>query len=187
MMPAAMIDIETIDTCPEAVVLSVGACKFDPYSNAEPHGQTHWRISIEEQLTRGRTASDSTIEWWARQDPKIRDAAFSEEGRIPVETFMAEFNRWLVGVDKIWCQGPQFDMVILENLFTQFGVHKNWAYWQVCDSRTLFNLMPEDPRKSIRQQAHDALADAYYQALSVQKVYKHFGIRPRFDTQSLSA
>ena len=179
MMPAAMIDIETLDTAPSSVILSVGACKFDPYSDAEPHSQRHWRISIEEQLAQGRTVSDSTIEWWARQDPKVRDAAFTEDGRISIEIFMSELNRWMVGVDKIWCQGPQFDMVILENLFAQFGVHKNWAYWQVSDSRTIFNLMPEDPRKGIRQDAHDALADAYYQSIAVQRTFRHFGVQPR--------
>lgn len=174
-----MIDIETLDTCPESVILSVGACKFDPYSDSEPYAPQHWRVSIEQQLSQGRTVSDSTIEWWARQEPHVRDAAMTEEGRISIETFMTELNRWLVGVDKIWCQGPQFDMVILENFFAQFGVFKNWAYWQVCDSRTIFNLMPEDPRKSIRRDAHDALADAYYQSIAVQRTFRHFQVTPR--------
>lgn len=179
MKISAMIDIETLDTCPEAVILSVGACKFNPYSDSEPHAQQHWRISIEEQLSQGRTVSDDTIAWWARQDPNVRDAAFTEDDRITISDFMTEINRWLVGVDKIWCQGPQFDMVILENLFTQFSVHKNWAYWQVCDSRTIFNLMPADPRKSIRKDAHDALADAYWQSIAVQRTFRHFQITPR--------
>ena len=33
--------------------------------------------------------------------------------RIPVEPFMQELNAWLTGCEQIWCQGPQFDMVIL--------------------------------------------------------------------------
>ena len=37
MTTHAMIDIETLATTPEAVVLSVGGVKFDPYTNQEPH------------------------------------------------------------------------------------------------------------------------------------------------------
>ena len=67
----------------------------------------------------------------------------------------------------------------MEHLFEQFAVHKNWAYWQICDSRTIFNLMPGDPRKNLDgEQAdhHSALADAYVQAVAVQKSFKHFGV-----------
>ena len=37
MTTHAMIDIETLATTPEAVVLSVGGVKFDTYTNDEPH------------------------------------------------------------------------------------------------------------------------------------------------------
>jgi len=84
-----------------------------------------------------------------------------------------------VGVDKIWCQGPQFDMVILENLYKQFGHHMNWAFWQVMDCRTIFNMMPVDPRKAIQQNLHSADEDAYYQAVCVQGVYQHWSIEGR--------
>ena len=105
--------------------------------------------------------------------------AFSEEGRIPLAQFMGELNKYLVGVDKVWCQGPQFDMVILENLFTQFNHHKGWAFWQIMDCRTIFNMMPVDPRKAIQQNLHSADADAYYQAVCVQQTYKHFTVLER--------
>ena len=32
-----MIDIETLGTKPDAVVLTVGGVKFDPYNSEEPH------------------------------------------------------------------------------------------------------------------------------------------------------
>jgi len=36
--------------------------------------------------------------------------------------------------------------------------------------------MPVDPRKAIQTDAHNALADCYYQAKCVQQSFKHFGI-----------
>ena len=171
-----MIDIETLATTPDAVVMSVGAVKFDPTSDQPPYSKTLWRPDIDEQTDRDRNVSESTLEWWAKLPQHIQDDAFSEDGRIPVTEFMKELNRYCVGADKIWCQGPQFDMLILENLYIQWGHHFGWQFWQVMDCRTLFQLMPVDPRKAIQQDLHSADADAYYQAIGVQQCYEHFGI-----------
>ena len=113
----AMIDIETLDTQPSSVVLSVGAVKFDPFGGQEPFAKTLWRPSVDEQLLAGRTTSESTLEWWSRQEEHIRESTFTEQGRVDLSVFFKDLNKFLVGVDKVWCQGPQFDMVILEDLF----------------------------------------------------------------------
>jgi len=171
-----MLDIETLATTPDAVVMSVGVVKFDPRSGT-PYNKTLWRPDIDEQTERDRYVSESTLEWWAKQPDHIQEDAFSDEGRIPVVEFMKELNRYCVGMEKIWCQGPQFDMLILENLYIQWGHHFGWQFWQVMDCRTLFQLMPQDPRKAIQQDLHSADADAYYQAIGVQQCYEHFGIQ----------
>jgi|TARA_R110000803_G_scaffold42597_5_gene91294 hypothetical protein len=176
MATHAMIDIETLGTEPDAVVLSVGAVKFDPYNSIEPHTKQLWRPTVDAQTEGGRSVLESTLEWWAKQPQHIQDEAFSDEGRIPLIEFASQLNKYLVGVDKIWCQGPQFDMVILENLYKQFDQHRGWAFWQIMDCRTVFNMMPKDPRKAIQQNLHSADADAYYQALCVQQSYSHFNI-----------
>ena len=179
MATHVMIDIETLGTEPDCVVLSVGAVKFNPFNNEEPHAKTLWRPCAETQMDNERSVLESTLEWWAKQPAHIQDEAFSENFRMTVTSFMGELNKYLVGVDKVWCQGPQFDMVILENLFTQFNHHKGWAFWQIMDCRTIFNMMPVDPRKAIQQNLHSADADAYYQAVCVQQTYNHFSVLQR--------
>ena len=170
-----MLDIETLATTPDAVVMGVGVVKFDPRSGT-PYNKTLWRPDIDQQTERDRHVSESTLEWWSKLPQHIQDDAFTEDGRIPVTEFMKELNRYCVGADKIWCQGPQFDMLILENLYIQWGHHFGWQFWQIMDCRTLFQLMPTDPRKAIQQDLHSADADAYYQAIGVQQCYEHFGI-----------
>ena len=179
MATHAMIDIETLGTGADCVVLTVGAVKFDPWSGQEPHSGLLERLDVDDQVHMGRKISDATLQWWAKQDQEIQDRAFSDEGRIPVEPFMQELNAWLTGCETIWCQGPQFDMVILEDFFRDFGHHMNWFYWQVSDCRTLFKMMPVDPRKAIQQDLHDAQADAHWQAVCVQQFFKDFNILPR--------
>jgi hypothetical protein len=179
MTTHAMIDIETLGTNPDCVVLSVGAVKFDPYTSNEPHSKTLWRPGVDEQLKADRSVDQGTLEWWSKQADHIREEAFSEFGRVDLDMFFKDLNRYLVGVDKIWCQGPQFDMVILEDLYRQFNHHRNWAYWQVCDCRTIFNMMPVDPRKAIQQNLHSADEDSYWQAVCVQRTFEHFQAKPR--------
>ena len=77
----------------------------------------------------------------------------------------------------MWAQGPMFDFGMLENLYEQLGQPVPWNFWQIRDSRTLFAMMPKDPRKAIHSDAHNALADSYYQAKCVQQTYKHFGLK----------
>lgn len=177
MKTSAMIDIETLDTAPNSVILSIGAVKFNPFNDNEPTEHKHWQLDIQSQIDAGRSISESTLEWWAKQKPEIRNRAFSDENRINILDFCKELNKWLVGCKEIWCQGPQFDMVMIEDLFKQFNHHRNWAYWQVRDSRTLFSIMPVDPRKDIQEDLHDALADAYWQAKCVQRTFRHFNVQ----------
>lgn len=179
MATHAMIDIETLGTLPESVILSVGGVKFDPFTPNEPHDGKHWKLDADSQTEKGRFVDDKTLEWWAKQDQAIQDVAFTDEGRVPVDTFMKELNAWLTGCEAIWCQGPQFDMVIIEHLFRDFDHHMNWFFWQVNDCRTLFKMMPVDPRKAIQQNLHDAQADAHWQAVCVQQFYRDFNILPR--------
>ena len=64
MATHAMIDIETLGTTPDCVVLSVGAVKFDPYKLEEPHSKMLWRPSGDEQINANRRVDQNTLEWW---------------------------------------------------------------------------------------------------------------------------
>tara|TARA_A100001388_G_C28749104_1_gene491151 strand:+ start:43 stop:585 length:543 start_codon:yes stop_codon:yes gene_type:complete len=171
-----MIDIETLGVDPGCVVLTIGGIKFNPYSNAEPHDGLYIRCNVDEQTELGRTVDENTLAWWNKQDPKIKDEALSDNDRVTLNEVTRQINKFCVGLDNIWCQGPTFDFTILENLYRQLGTPVPWHYWQIRDSRTLFKMMPKDPRKEIQSDLHNALADCYYQAKCVQKTFKHFGV-----------
>lgn len=181
MTTCVMLDLETLGTRPDCVILTLGAIKFDPYSIQEPSPGLYLRLNVEEQLQLGRTADDSTIAWWGQQDPRVREEAMGDlEGELRVSVAKAryELNKFLVGVEYIWAQGPAFDIVILEDLYRSQGWGFPWHFWQIRDSRTLFGVHG-DPREKGRDQAHNALADCYYQARAVQKIHENLGLTPR--------
>ena len=173
----ATIDLETLDTIPSATVLSLGAVKFDPFSSNEPNSELYFKLGIDEQDALGRTTSDSTIEWWSNQNQKAKEEAFNPDGRITISNTLKQISKWMVGVDILWGQGYGFDMTILEHMYKSIGVPVPWNFWIVRDSRTLFGLCEKDPRKAMQTDLHNALADAYFQAKSIQVAYKELGVK----------
>ena len=105
----------------------------------------------------------------------VRDEALSDDNRVTLDHFTSQLNKFLVGVDNIWAQGPVFDIVMLENLYRQLGKPVPWNYWQIRDSRTLFGTHG-DPREKGRVGHHNALDDCKYQALGVQQIHVKYGI-----------
>jgi hypothetical protein len=168
----AMIDLETLHTTPQATVLTVGGVKFNPFDSSEPHSEFYFKLDIDSQ---NREVSDDTITWWGQQDPKVQEEAFSSENRVSMETFLDSLPKWMVGVDVLWGHGYGFDITIIEDMLRQCNKSIPWQFWQVMDSRTLFNLCKIDPRKAMQTDLHNALADAYFQAKGVQMAYKELG------------
>lgn len=172
----ATLDLETLDVSPTATVLSIGGVKFDPFTSDSPHSRFYYKICVDDQDKLGRTTSEDTIKWWAQQDPAIMEEAFDQTDAVTVAKVLDELNRWVVGVDVFWGQGYGFDYTILENMYRSLGRPVPWNFWQIRDSRTLFGLMREDPRKKIQKEKHDAYADAYFQSKAIQIAFADLGV-----------
>jgi hypothetical protein len=172
----AMIDLETLDTSPSATILTIGGVKFNPYTADEPYDKFYFKLSIDDQDRLGRTVSDSTLEWWAKQDPEIMNEAFDQTDAVGVDEFLNALNKWIVGVDIFWGQGYGFDYTMLENIYRSLGRPIPWNFWQIRDSRTLLGLLKEDPRKKMQQNLHNALEDSRWQAKGVQIAYRDLGL-----------
>jgi Fe-S cluster biosynthesis and repair protein YggX len=174
-----MLDLETLDTLPESVILTIGAVKFDPYSNKIGDG-LYIKPDVDEQSANGRTINEDTLNWWMNQAEDVREEALSMHDRISVEEMYRQLNRFLVGADNVWAQGPVFDMVIMANIYRQYGWPTPWQYWQVADSRTLFKVHG-DPRVKGKAGLHNALEDCISQAQAVQTIYKNLGLKSKWD------
>ena len=173
-----MIDLETLATGNDAVVLTLGAVKFDPHTNQDPYDPLYFKIEIDEQTALGRVIDPNTVEWWSKQPQEAQDEAFAEDGRISMDEATNQLSRFIVGSNKIWAQGTMFDIGILENFYKMIGKPAPWAYWQIRDSRTVGD-MGDYSAKTDNKVAHNALADAYSQAKGVQSIYKQLGVKKK--------
>ena len=171
-----MIDLETMAVSPNAVVLTLGAVHFNPYGNGYSD-KLYLRFDLDDQDKLGREIDPNTLDWWAKQDPKVMEEAFSPDDRIPLVDAMEQFHKFAWGCTAFWAHGSLFDIAILENIYRQLVRTPPWQYWQIRDTRTIFDLGydPDMPQAS----KHDALQDAIRQSVGVQNIYSKLKIKER--------
>lgn len=171
-----MVDLETMAVTPRAVVLTLGAVHFNPYGMGYSD-KLYLRFDLDDQDKLDREIDPNTLDWWSKQDPKIMEEAFSPDNRVPLVDAMDQFHKFAWGCDAFWAHGSLFDIAILEDLYRQLQKPVPWQYWQIRDTRTMFDLGwdPDMPQAS----KHDALQDAIRQAAGVQNIYSKLKIRPR--------
>lgn len=159
-----IIDIETLGTGPAAAVISIGAVKYDRTSG-QITDKFYAAISRADAEKYG-TTTQSTLDWWAKQDMRASAAAFSgKELSVTVAERFAQFARGT----KPWGNGSVFDVVIMETLFNAHGIKCPWLFWNIRDLRTLVDLaeyVAAFDKKSVPFEGiqHHALHDAVHEA-----------------------
>jgi exodeoxyribonuclease VIII len=166
-----MIDLEGLATGPNTCILTIAAQAFDPFGQGYYDQHYYARVTLESQPT--RDIDDGTIEWWATQPAHAREEAFNEEGRIPLDQALDELGKLIWHSKLIWAQGPTYDMNILEHAYKSYNKPLPWKYFQVCDSRTLFRLWPDQP---IPPTSHHALEDCRRQIGMLQNTLKYLNV-----------
>ena len=168
-----MIDLETLDVLPSATILTIGAVKFDPFGEdiSEPAMQKFYvKVDIDSCDRLGCTVSQATLDWWSSQSQAAQDEAFDPNGRIDIVDAMNQLYKFCWGAKRVWSHGAGFDVIICENLFRKMGKAIPWQFWEVRDTRTLFDIGINPHRPPVLK--HHALEDAWNQAVGVQNVYR---------------
>jgi len=142
-----MLDIETMSTEPDALVLSIGAIKFDCLGKECPwFGERFFVVpDFMEQVMMGRSISKDTQKFWATQNPEAA-AHWADpipDSKISVQGAMLKLHTFCSDAPRIWANGIVFDIGILEGLFKQAHVKVPWKYNAPRDARTFYDTNPE--------------------------------------------
>jgi hypothetical protein len=135
-----MLDIESIGTRPGAVILS---CAFVRFSD-EAHMTLN--LSIPDQEALGLEKDPATEAWWRDQEAKHPGAwAAATSDPTPLAgalLYIADWLNWARGTDdmQIWCHGATFDAPLLSEVYRRAAIVCPWQFWQVRDTRTLYDL-----------------------------------------------
>lgn len=174
-MNDVMLDLETIGTDPDSVVISVGAVRFDPHSDrlGEEFMMVINDLSREDQVrNHGRFVSPSTVTWWMDQSRDAQRMSFGVQESRSTSEVLSEFGRFLTPATKVWGNGASFDNVILAGLYKAYGRDVPWHFTMDRCYRTMKN-MPWAPVLAKRIGTfHNPLDDAKTQAVHLQQIFK---------------
>ena len=174
-MSHIMLDLETLDTSSSAVVVSIGAVRFDFDSDQQQSFYTtltDWRTQTE----KGRIIGPDTVRWWLQQSPEAI-AGILEQNGCSTEQALLDFKDFVLadGIAAcVWGNGADFDNIILGSLYDDFDIKKPWSYSRNRCFRTMKNLSL--PREFVAPPNigthHNALDDALYQTAYLRAIVK---------------
>lgn len=188
MLSDVMIDLETLSTSPDATILTIGAVKFNPFGedlNENAMEKFYAKIDLDSCDKLNLKVDQDTIDWWSKQSKEAQEEAFSIEDRIDVVDAANQLYKFCWGAKRVWSHGAGFDIIILENVFRKIQKAFPWQYWQVRDTRTIFDLGINANRPPVLK--HHALEDAWNQAVGVQNVCRALrekGVEPFKDLRN---
>lgn len=167
-MNDVMIDLETLGTGTNALILSIGAQVFD-LEKQRCYSQRCIHINIDpaDAQRYGQVIDASTVGWWMEQDITTRDLLKSQ--RQGLVTALTQFADWLSTFSPylVWGNGSTFDISILEDAYNLVGFKVPWEFRDVRDMRTIIDIASRLDVHVARPEprtAHNALADAIAQA-----------------------
>lgn len=163
-----MIDLETLATTADAVILSIGAVRFDLDAGLvfdEPESVFYRSIAIDSQPARKITGS--TLAWWMMQSEQAR-AVFVEPTSSILDA-LCDLTQWVdpqPGTQpNVWSNGADFDLPMLNHVYEQESWEPPWKPYAGRCYRTYKNLPGARAVKVERQGLHhNALDDAIFQA-----------------------
>jgi DNA polymerase III epsilon subunit-like protein len=166
-----MIDIETLSTRPNALVVSIGAVRFGNELGKEFYSPCFYQ-------QKDRDIDLGTVRWWMKQTPEAK-SVFESQDALSLRETLINLKDFIEPDDQIWANGVVFDIGILENAFNQYRLKFPWKYGNLNCLRSIRRLHPgyDEVMKKIRvSTSHNALDDAKCQALALIETAESLGI-----------
>lgn len=166
-----MLDLETWGTGNKALIVSIGACKFDEDRILD---RFHVAVDPVSAQAHGLEIDASTILWWLSSERDEARRNWLAQDRVDLGSALLGFHDWCkTGPEAaaIWGNGATFDNVILRSAFAATGQDYPVRFWQDQCYRTVKNHAPGV--ELIREGTHhNALDDAVSQAKHLQAIWR---------------
>ena len=158
--PSILFDFETVDVRPTAIVLDLAAVVFDEsvvdnFQDLINSPKRMFRVKFDVRTQKGRTADQSTLEWWAKQSDDAREVFTPSPIDVSLVEGIEAFKKFCKdsGIDPknslAYVRGQSFDFPILANILrTLFGATEDnfpSSFWLQRDVRTAISFAMLDP------------------------------------------
>lgn len=174
-----IVDLETFSTDSNAAIMVIAAIKFNrnkKIENMDSAETFYRRITLDSCEMYHRHIDDKTIDWWNNQPQEAKKEIFDSNNRIDLKIALQEFKDWFKGCKFIWGHGSSFDCVILENSFKACNIDLPWKFYNVRDTRTLYDIadvkMFDLPSNNKHHALHDCFRELIGIYMSLEKLNK---------------
>ena len=179
-MKEVMIDIETLSTENNAIILTIGAIKFNrsgKIKELKDMETFYERVCKESCESFGMHSDENTIKWWNSQDEKAKYEALLNVDRTDIKLVLGKLSLFLRNCKCVWANSPNFDCIILENAYKACKLQVPWKFWNVRDCRTVYDLA-NIKLSSMGETSHNSLEDCYSQILCLHNSFKKIKVYP---------
>jgi len=175
-----MLDIETMGRQAGCVIRSIGAQAFD--RSFEMGDSFYCNITQKSCLDLGLLLDPETVEWWSKQSVEATQQLMVDA--IPIHEALAAFNTFFRkgNYERVWAQGSHFDLPIVEHPMVLLGMKTPWKFWNVRDTRTVYDVLKFDPKSVLLEGTyHNALDDARHQITCLKSARYSVVIKPHVE------
>jgi hypothetical protein len=170
-----MTDLETMSVRSNALILSMGFCRFN-INTQKIYDELLLNIDFKKSLIDypGKfNVMKETVDFWSKQNREILASIY--ESQIPLEEAIDKIYTWFQNGKEIWCWGAAFDIPILEHAIRVTGKLEQygkmpWSYGNVRCARTVASVFNEKIERSSGH--HNALSDCIDQSKVIMKILK---------------
>jgi len=176
-----MLDLECLNSCTTATIISIGAVYFDVRKQVLGE-ELYIELSqeaLQEQLSLGRTWSLSTMVWWTAQSTEARKVWQNNDIKTTNKEACSQikdyFNAYVDNGRNInvWGNGSTYDNVCLQSYLKTFKQRIPWNYKGDMCYRTVKHLFGNKAKLVRVEPHHNGLADAKTQANHLMAMLKH--------------
>lgn len=167
-----MLDLETLSSANDAVIIAIGAMRFNINNFEET--DTFYRVVNAKSAQRGGGRVDGdTVMWWMGQSEEARKAICGDDS-VLIDTALIEFSKWVreKTLEGMWGNGADFDNVVLRTAYERLNKTAPWSHRENRCYRTMRSLAP-DIKRIEPKIPHHALHDAVAQAEHLSRIWKH--------------
>ena len=153
-----MIDLETLSTSIDAVIIRIAAIAFD-IKTGELLKEFDMKVNAKSCLDIGLKISEETIKWWINQDTKIINdtlvtSLMSSENDI--KDVLSEFTEFINKLREtyknvyIWGNGISSDNIWIRESYHKCNMKLPWKYYEDRDLRTIVYIGDHIGNKSYK-------------------------------------
>ena len=168
-----MIDIETLSTEFDAVIISVAAVRFDLSTGERESNDFYCRIDKQSCVDVGLKIDPETVDWWMNQEDNARNEFLRNNDRYSLQESLKKLSVFIPKNAKVWSNGSTFDLVIIRNAYKVCKMDLPWEFFNERDVRTLSDLIPSiKANEPFIGTKHNPLWDCFHQIKYCSKVYQ---------------